>query len=136
MIADVPLQVLIDTGASINVNDETAYRTIIKLPQNKQMPLRHAATKIYSSGGSKPLPVLETFTSRAESKQTLTPATIYVIRCAHGCLLSYQTAKQLELISVNTSAIASVDSSPPTASNNSSNDLTTQYSDFFTALGS
>ena len=30
MIADVPLQVLIDTGASINVIDEKTFQTIIK----------------------------------------------------------------------------------------------------------
>ncbi len=125
----------LDTGASINVIDETAYQANIKLPQNQQMPLCHAATKIYSYGGSKPLPVLGTFTTHVESKQKLTPATIYVIRCAHGCLLSYQIAKELELISVNTSAIASVDSSTPTASDNSSHDLTTQYSDLFTGIG-
>ena len=71
MIADVPLQVLIDTGASINVIDEKTYQTIIKSRQNKRIPLSNTATKIYSYGGSKPLPVLGTFTTHVESKRKL-----------------------------------------------------------------
>ena len=78
-IADVPLQVLIDTGASINVIDEKTYQTIIKSRQNKRISLSNTATKIYSYGGSKPLPALGTFTTHVESKRKLTPATIYVI---------------------------------------------------------
>jgi len=49
MIANVPLQVLIDSGASINVIDEKAYHIITKSPQNKQLSLRPTVLKIYSS---------------------------------------------------------------------------------------
>jgi hypothetical protein len=41
MTANVPLQVLIDSGASINVIDEKAYHAITKSPQNNQLSLRH-----------------------------------------------------------------------------------------------
>ena len=135
MIADVPLHVLIDTGASINVIDETAYQTILKSRQNKRISLRNPATKIYSYGGSKPLPVLGMFVTHVESKRKLTPATIYVIRGAHGCLLSYKTATELDLISINTSSIASVNNPTPAASNHNSNDITKQYPDLFTGIG-
>jgi hypothetical protein len=49
MIANVPLQMLIDSGASINVIDEKAYHAITKSPQNNQLSLRHTSTKIYST---------------------------------------------------------------------------------------
>ena len=42
MVADVPLQVLIDNGASINVIDEKTYHTIIKSRQNKR---NHSVTQ-------------------------------------------------------------------------------------------
>ena len=82
-----------------------------------------------------PLPVLGTFTTHVESKRKLTPATIYVIRGAHGCLLSYQTATELDLISIDTSSIASVNTSTPTASTNNSNDILKRYPDLFTGIG-
>ena len=135
MIANVPLQVLIDTGASINVIDETAYQIILKSRQNKRISLRNPATKIYSYGGSKPLPVLGMFVTHVESKRKLTPATIYVIRGAHGCLLSYKTATELDLISINTSSIASVHNPTPAASNHNSNNISKQYPDLFTGIG-
>ena len=135
MIADVPLQVLIDTGASIKVVDEKTYQTIIKSRQNKRISLSNTATKIYSYGGSKPLPVFGTFTTHVESKRKLTPATIYVIRGEHGCLLSYQAATELDLISIDTSSIASVNTSTPTASTNNSNDILKRYPDLFTGIG-
>ena len=94
---------------------------------------QYTATKIYSYGGSKPLPVLGTFTTHVELKQKLTPATIYVFRLAHGCLLSHQT--ELDLISIDTSSIASVNSSTPTASTNNSNDILKRYPDLFTGIG-
>ena len=135
MISDVPLQVLIDTGASFNVIDGKTYQTIIKSRQNKRISLSNTATKIYSYGGSKPLPVLGTFTTHVESKQKRTPATIYVIRGEHGCLLSYQTTTELDLISIGTSSIASVNASPPTASTNNSNDILKRCPDLFTGIG-
>jgi hypothetical protein len=66
MIANVPLQVLIDSGASINVIDEKAYHAITTSPQNNKLSLRHTSTKIYSYGGTSPLPVLGTFYTRVE----------------------------------------------------------------------
>ncbi len=103
MIANVPLQVLIDSGASINVIDEKAYHAITKSPQNNQLSLRHTSTKIYSYGGTSPLPVLGTFYTRVESKTRTTPATIYVIKGENGCLL-YSKATSIVLpISVNPS---------------------------------
>ena len=135
MTADVPLQVLIDTGANINVIDEKTYQTIIKSRQNKRISLSNTATKIYSYGGSKPSPVLGTFTTHVESKRKLTPATIYVIRGTHGCRLSYQTATELDLISIDNSSIASVNTSTPTASTNNSNDILKRYPDLFTGIG-
>ncbi|CAB3978770.1 Hypothetical predicted protein [Paramuricea clavata] len=48
MIANVRLQVLTDSGASINVIDEKVYHAITKSPQNNQLSLRHTSTKMYS----------------------------------------------------------------------------------------
>jgi hypothetical protein len=94
MIAKVPLQVLIDSVARINDIDEKAYHAITKSPQNNQLSLRHTSKKIYSYGGTSPLPVLGTLYTRVESKTRTTPVTIYVIKGENGCLLSYKTATE------------------------------------------
>ena len=134
MTANVPLQVLIDSGASINVIDEKAYHAITKSPQNNQLSLRHTSTKIYSYGGTSPLPVIGTFSTRVESKTRTTAATIYVIKGENGCLLSYKTATELELISVIAQTNASVNTTTP-LSTLSSTQLRSEYSDLFDGIG-
>ena len=100
LIANVPLQVLIDAGASINVIAEKAYHPITKSPENKQLSLHPTSTKIYGYGSTTSLPVLGTFSTRVESKTRTTLATISVIQGDNGCLLSFNTATELGLISV------------------------------------
>ena len=135
-IANVPLHMLIDSGASINVIDETAYHTITNHRHNKfnnNLALRPTSTKVYTYGGTKPLPVLGTFTTHVESKARFSPATIYVIKGSPGCLLSYKTATELQLISIiaHTSApLAAAKSDPPPVTH-----LATEYSDLFEGVG-
>ncbi|CAB3997763.1 Retrovirus-related Pol poly from transposon 412 [Paramuricea clavata] len=133
-MVNVPLQVLIDSGASINVIDEKAYHAIIKSPQNNRLSLRHTSMKIYSYGGTSPLPVLGTFYTRIESKTHTTPATIYVIKGENGCLLSYKTATELELVSVIAQTNASVNTTTP-LSTLSSTQFRSEYSDLFDGIG-
>ena len=134
LIANVPHEVLIDSGASVNVIDEKAYHTLTKSPQNTQLSLRSTVTKIYSYGGTSPLPVLGTVSTHVESRTSITPATIYVIKGESGCLLSYKTATELELISVIAQADTSVNATPaPSAI--SSTQLRSEYSDLFDGIG-
>ena len=106
----------------------------MKSPQNNQLSLRHTSTKIYSYGGTSPLPVLGTFHTRVESKTRTTPSTIYVIKGENGCLLSYKTATELELISVIDQTNAFVNTTTP-FSTLSSTQLRSEYSDLFDGLG-
>ena len=134
VIANVPLQVLIDSGASINIIDEKAYHAITKSPQNKQLSLRPTLTKIYSYGGTSPLSVLGTFSTHVASRTRVTPATIYVLKGENGCLLSYKTANELELISVIAQTDTSV-SSTTVPSALSSTQLRSECSDLFDGIG-
>ena len=104
LIANVPLEVLIDSGASVNVIDEKAYHTLTKSPQNTQLSLRPTVAKIYSYGGTSPLPVLGTVSTHVESRTRITPATIYVIKGESGCLLSYITrnSSQFKKLTITT----------------------------------
>jgi hypothetical protein len=136
MTANVPLQVLIYSGASIDVIDEKAYHAITKSPQKNQLSLRHTSTKIYSYGGASPLPVIGTFSTRVESKTRARtpPATIYVTKDENGGLLSYKTATELEFISVIAQTNASVNATTP-LSTLGSTQLRSEYSDLFDGIG-
>ena len=120
LIANVPLQVLIDSGASINVIDEKAYHAITKSPENKKLSLHPTSKKIYGYGSTTSLPVLGTFSSRVESKTRTTPATIYAIQGENGCPLSFNPAN------VNISTPPSVFSSAQ---------LRAEYPDIFDGIG-
>lgn len=125
---------LIDSGASINVIDEKAYHAITRSPKNKQLSLRPTLTKIYSYGSRSPLPVLGIFSANVESRTCVTPTTIYVIKGENGCLLSYKTATELELISVIAQTDTSVHvTTVPSAI--SSTQLCSEYSDLFDGIG-
>ena len=50
-------------------------------------------------------------------------------------IYSYQTATELDLISINTSSIPSVNTFTPTASTNNSNGILKRYPDLFTGIG-
>ena len=69
LIANVSLQVLIDSDASINVIEEKAYHAITKSPENKQLSLHPTSTKIYGYGSTTSLSVPGTFSTRVESKK-------------------------------------------------------------------
>ena len=110
------------------------HHAIKKSPRNNQLSLRHTSTKIYSYGGTSPLPVIGTFSTRVESKTRTTAATIYVIKGENGCLLSYKTATELELISVIAQTNASVNTTTP-LSTLSSTQLRSECSDLFHGIG-
>ena len=123
---------LIDSGLSINVIGEKAYDAITKSPENKQLSLHPTYTKIYGYGSSTSLPVLETFSTRVESKTRTTLATIYVIQGENGCLLSFNNATELELVSVIAPPNVNISTQPSVVS---SEQLRAEYPDVFDGIG-
>ena len=94
-INSVPVQMIIDSGASTNIIDETAYQQICK---REKIAITKPTNKILAYGSEKPLPAMGQFRATLESKSNYTVATIHVIKGSHGSLLSYHTATELGLI--------------------------------------
>lgn len=97
IINSVPIQMIIDSGASTNIIDQSDYEKICK--QHK-LDIKKSATNIMAYGSDKPLPAVGKFTATLEAKTRYTVADIYVIKGHHGSLLSYQTATALGLIAI------------------------------------
>ena len=85
-IYDITIDMLVDTGATVNVIDLNVYNTLKKKPKLKQ-----CSGDIFAYDNNK-LKVLGYFRSNIESKECFTVAEIYVI----DYLLSYRTAVELD----------------------------------------
>jgi hypothetical protein len=118
-INGVDAKVLIDTGASINIIDQSCVNKMRPKPQ-----MQRAKIKAFPFGQSKPLPLKGKYTFTVESGKKFTTADFYIMSGGSETLLSYETAVALEIIPT----IKSV-------TENDYSDLCDQYKDVFTGLG-
>lgn len=90
------MQVLIDSGAAVNIISEKTYNNLSIQPR-----FLHTDLRMLAYGSKNALPIIGKFTGCVETRdKRKTNATFYVVR-GDGCsLLSYQTADELELIKI------------------------------------
>ena len=93
---------VIDSGASINIIDESAFHTLC---QNVPITLQHSTTRILAYGAKSPLPILGKFESALHCSTGSTMSQINVFKGNFGCLLSYQTASALGLVMIHVSRL-------------------------------
>ena len=106
IINQVPVCVTIDTGASINILDETAYN---KITQVSQISLKQSTSRIFAYGSKTKLETLGQFEAKIEAQGKFATATVVVVRGTHGSLLSYSTAVRLGLVDITVNTIHSCD---------------------------
>ena len=90
-INTVDTNMLIDTGATVNVIDEKTYQKLNK-------PYLEEARKLYPYASDKPLPVLGKFTATVEKGNCVNQSEFVVVKGTGGNLLSYDTAVQLKIM--------------------------------------
>ena len=101
LIEKTSVELLIDTGASINVLNETTFQRINKKLNNK-LQLKRTKTKVVTYGNDSPeLDIKGEITLLIESKKKFVRTKFYVIKTHHKNLLSGTTATALDLISIN-----------------------------------
>ena len=122
---NVRVKMLIDTGASINIIDE---KTFAYITQFKPISLQRAHTKLFAYGSKQQLPILGKFDIVVESKKRITVACIHVVKGNSGSLLSYQTASELNMITLHVNKVTSTSSV-------SSDDIEQKYPDIYNGIG-
>ena len=87
---------LIDTGSCINVIDERTFNTFESKPQ-----LMTNDKPAYGYGTNKPLDIIGKFETDIKINSSIIKANFLVIKNGHCCILSKQTALDLNLIQFN-----------------------------------
>ena len=96
-VSSVKVEMIIDTGASINIIDE---KTFAHISKSTPISLKRTRTKLFAYGSTEQLPVIGQF-AILETKKRITVSTLHVVKGNCGSLLSYQTATELNLLQVN-----------------------------------
>ena len=125
------ISMLIDSGASVNIIDEVTYDSFVSPPN-----LIKAKTRIFTYGASEPVVIHGTFESDIESSSRKTVATFYVTKGTNGCLLSYKTALELDLIKITVNQLNDrILSSSCAGSTITIDDLERKYPQLFKGVG-
>ena len=124
-VCDVPVQLMVDSGADVNILDTATYDRLSHLA-----PLKPTSVKIYPFGTDKELPVKREIRAAAESQHKITVATFYISRVGNRSLLSYNTARELKLIKMTLSAV-----STEPASCMNAHKIYKEYPDLFMGVG-
>ena len=88
------LEMMLDSGAPVNLIDEVTYKRIYK---GKAKTLEQAKRQIFSYGSPTPLALLGTIQAEKTAKSSSTSATLHVVKGSSGNLLGYDTAQRLGL---------------------------------------
>ncbi|CAC5375380.1 unnamed protein product [Mytilus coruscus] len=87
------VDILIDTGSSINVIDESTFENIKCKPK-----LSHADTRVFAYGSDKNLKLMGKFHATIETDHKITTAPVYVMKGRYGNLLCYDTSVDLSIV--------------------------------------
>ncbi|XP_065064039.1 uncharacterized protein K02A2.6-like [Rhopilema esculentum] len=94
-IDGTPINMLIDSGSTLNIIDEISFQKLPKKPQ-----LESSKTKIFTYLGKEPLKLKGTFRAKAEAFGKETQAKFYVTKGSGGALLGQKTAEKLDILRV------------------------------------
>lgn len=89
----MPVTIMADPGASINILDENEYNRLPNRPE-----LEPSCLKIYGYQSKAPLRVLGKFTTTLKSDTKRLDDRFYVVERSGGSLLSWKTSQELNLL--------------------------------------
>ena len=90
-----PINMLIDSGSTLNIMDEVSLQKLKKEPQ-----LSDSKAKIFTYSSKEPLKLKGTFIAQIEAFGKETQAKFYVTEGSGGALLGQKTAEKLDLLRV------------------------------------
>ena len=104
-INGIPINMIVDTGASIDILDETACKQV---NYSGQITLQPSTKRLFAYGSAAQLHVLGSFDATLAVKNNQTASTLQVLEGNHGSLLSYSTAVDLGILNIRLHHITSM----------------------------
>eukprot|EP00795_Rhopilema_esculentum_P006556 gene6556-12053_t len=101
-ISDYKCDLLVDTGASVNILDEETFSQIPSDPK-----LEKTTVKVYPYNSNSPVTLLGKFQATVETKKRITVATFYVTEGNSGSLLGSETSQELGLVTFHINPMVS-----------------------------
>ena len=129
IVNGVPITVLLDSGASVNILAKHHYD---KMAKQEPQPLHATNIRIYPYGSDTPIPLLGMLDSVVEIESKVSHVPFYVVDGNHKSLLCFTTASELGLIRIN-SPVNTVTTANGTAIDYDK--LTEEFSDIFQGIG-
>lgn len=94
-VNNIDCELMIDTGATVNILDENTYQQLGKPKLSK-----HGIKHLHPYGGGPPLEIKGRCELVVESSKKMQCHSFYVVSGSYGALLGYSTAVELNLISI------------------------------------
>ena len=99
-IQGTSVKFIIDSGSSCNIMDQASF-----LQLEIQPKLTLSKSKLFTYGSKEPMHIIGKFSAVIEANNKCTTATFHVTHGTNGCLLSYQTASDLNLMTLNVNSV-------------------------------
>ena len=122
-INKISVDMIVDTGASIDILDEDTYN---KVNHDNTLTLQPSTKRLFAYGSISQLNVLGCFTTNITVKASKKAVTFHVLEGNHGSLLIYTTARDLGILDIQVNQVKDV---------TTHDRLCTQYPSLFTGIG-
>jgi hypothetical protein len=96
-IKGVDVEMIVDTGASTDVLDETTFE---RINESESITLQPPTKRLFAYGSQIQLATLGTFKTQICFKDASHTTLIHVLKGNHGSLLSYKTARSLGIVDI------------------------------------
>ena len=121
-INEISVDMIVDTGASIDILDEDTYTRV----NHNTFTLQLSTKRLFAHGSTSQLNILGCFTTNITVKASKKAVTFHVLKGNHGSLLSYTTARDLGILDIQINQVKDV---------TTHDRLCTQYPSLFTGIG-
>ena len=102
-INETPLDIIVDTGASSDILDETTFASLNK---EGDIQLQPPSKHLCAYGSGQQLPVLGKFPANLSFKGNCITSMIHVLEGNHGSLLCFKSATELGIIEMHVNHVA------------------------------
>ena len=96
-INEISVDMIVDTGASIDILDEDTYT---RVNHNNTFTLQLSTKRLFAYGSTSQLNILRCFTTNITVKASKKAVTFHVLKGNHGSLLSHTTARDLGILDI------------------------------------